>query len=117
MWLSVLKRDRILRIVFDGLLEILQRAVGLAAIAEGEAAIVERFAVLGIGLDRFVEIANGAVAVALGAIGLAAIDEGVGFFLFAFRLLGHRGAAGDAQIGRGVFLAFAPLLLFARGRE
>jgi len=112
-----IERDRILRIVFDRLLKILQRAIGFAAVAEREAAIVKSFAVLRVDLDRFVEVGNGVVAVTLGAIGLAAIGERFALLLLDARLFDHRGAAGDAQIGRGVVLAFAPLLLLACERE
>ena len=82
-----------------------------------KSAIVESLAVFRVELDRFIEIAHGAIAVAFGAIGLAAVSEGCRLLLLGMCLLDHRGAIGDAAVRRAVVLDAAQPDLFVRERE
>ncbi len=97
---------------FDRLFEISRGALGIAAVAEGEAAVEIGLAVLRVELDRLVEIGGRAIGVALGAIGLAAFGVGVGLLLFRARFFDNRCAVGDADVGRLILLAIAQLDLF-----
>lgn len=110
-----IQRARVAPVVFHRLFEIPQRVFDIAAIAQSEAALVMRLAIVRVEHNGLIEILHRLVGLAFGAIGLAAARIGFGRLLFVDAGGVDDGAAGgDASIGRNIVLAFAGLELLAR---